>query len=80
MAGDDMMVIERGECFATVNGIDGHTIQDLPICTVATLVQSNKGPIIVIMHQYADLVKAKPFTQVLKLNIIKIVSMIKHLK
>ncbi len=38
MAGDDMMVVERGECFTTVNGIDGHTIQDLPICTVAALV------------------------------------------
>ena len=38
MAGDDVMVIEKGECFATVNGIDGHTVQDLPICTVAALV------------------------------------------
>jgi len=38
MVGDDMMVVERGECFATANGIDGHTIQDLPICTVAALV------------------------------------------
>jgi len=38
MAGDDVMVVERGECFATVNGIDGHTVQDLPICTVAALV------------------------------------------
>ena len=35
MAGDDVMVVERGECFATVNGID---VQDLPICTVAVLV------------------------------------------
>ncbi len=59
MAGDDVMVVERGECFATVNVIDGHTIQDLPICAVAALVQSNKGPIIVIMHQYAYLGKGK---------------------
>jgi len=53
------MVVERGECFATVNGIDGHTVQDLPICTVAALVRSNKGPIIIIMHQYAYLGKGK---------------------
>jgi len=38
MAGDDVMVVERGECFATVNGIDGHTVQDLAIFTVAALV------------------------------------------
>ncbi len=39
MAGDDVMVVERGEHFATVNGIeDGHTVQDLPICTVPALV------------------------------------------
>jgi len=59
MAGDDVMVVERGECFATVHDIDGHTVQDLPICTVAALVHSNKGPIIVIMHQYAYLGKGK---------------------
>jgi len=40
------MVIERGERCVTVNGIDGHTVHDLPICTVAAQVQSNKGPII----------------------------------
>jgi len=59
MAGDDVMVIERGERSATVNGIDGHTVQDLPICTVAAQVKSNKGPIILIMHQYAYLGKGK---------------------
>ena len=59
MAGDDVMVIERGERSATVNGIDGHTVQDLPVCTVAAQVKSNKGPIILIMHQYAYLGKGK---------------------
>jgi len=38
MAGRDVMVIERGERCATVNGIDSHTVQDLPICTVAAQV------------------------------------------
>jgi len=37
MAGDDVMVVKRGECFATVNGIDRHTVQDLHICTVTAL-------------------------------------------
>jgi len=53
MAGDDVMVVERGEHFATVNGIDGHPVQDLLICTFAALVWSNKRPIIVNIHQYA---------------------------
>jgi len=59
MAGEDVMIIERGERYATVNGIDGHTVQDLLICTVAAQVKSNKGPIILIMHQYAYLGKGK---------------------
>ena len=59
MAGKDVMIIERGDRYATINGIDGHTVQDLPICTVAAQVQSNKGPIILIMHQYAYLSKGK---------------------
>jgi len=59
MAGEDVMVVERGEWCADVNGIDGHEVQNLPICTVAATVKSNKGPIIVIMHQYAYLGKGK---------------------
>jgi len=55
----DPIVIERGERCATVNGVDGHTVQDLPICTVAVQVQSNIGPIILIMHQHAYLGKGK---------------------
>ena len=59
IAGADVMVIERGVKQVTVNGINGHAIQDLPICTVAATVKSNKGPIIIIMHQYAYLGKGK---------------------
>jgi len=57
MTCDDVMIVDRGERCATVNGIDGHTVQDLLICTVAAKVQSNKGPIILIMHQDAYLGK-----------------------
>jgi len=34
MTGDDVMIIERGERYATVDGIDGYPVQDFPICTV----------------------------------------------
>jgi len=59
IAGEDVMVVERGVKCATVNGINGHAVQDLPICTVAATVKSNKGSIIIIMHQYAYLGKGK---------------------
>jgi len=59
MASEDVMVVERGVKCATVNGFNGHAVQDLPICTVAAIIKSNKGSIIIIMHQYAYLGKGK---------------------
>ncbi len=62
MAGDDVMVTKRREKCAMVNGIDGHTVQDLPICAVAVQVHLKKSsiiPIILIMHQYTYLGKGK---------------------
>jgi len=38
MADEDVMVVEREEYVDTVDGIDGHSIQDLPICTIAAVV------------------------------------------
>jgi len=57
MAGADVKLIETTERKADVNGIDNHEVKNLPICTVAATVQSSKGPIIVIMHQFAYLGK-----------------------
>jgi len=37
---------------ADVSGLLGHTVTDMPVGTVACKVQSNKGPIIAIFHQY----------------------------
>ena len=53
MAGSDVRLISQTPFFADVNGIDNHEVKNLPICTVAGLVQSQKGPNILIMHQYA---------------------------
>ena len=36
-----------------VSGIDGHEICGLPIVTVGGVVDSQRGPVIAIMHQYA---------------------------
>jgi hypothetical protein len=55
MAGNDVRVIEKTGRHVDVKGIDIHTVNDLEIVTVAGLVDTNKGPRIVIMHQYAYL-------------------------
>ena len=53
IAGDDVILIEKTHRKCDVTGIDNHTMADLSIGTCAGLVQSHKGPIIVILHQYA---------------------------
>ena len=60
-AGEDVRVLEY--CYpnrmADVAGIEDHTIKDLRIGTVAGLIQTQRGPIIGIMHQYAIYGKGK---------------------
>jgi hypothetical protein len=53
LAGEDVRIIETTGRTADVSGINDHTIRDLPIATVAGVVQSHLGPICIIMHQYA---------------------------
>jgi len=40
MAGSDVGFLETGERFADVSGINDHQLSNLPICTVAGLVQT----------------------------------------
>ena len=53
MAGEDVRLLETGEKCAHVRGINKHSITNLPISTGAGVVNSQYGPIIAIMHQYA---------------------------
>ena len=53
LGGADVRVIEHTTRTADITGIDNHKIKDVPISTVAGLINSNKGPLIAIMHQYA---------------------------
>jgi hypothetical protein len=39
--------------FADVAGIGGKSLTNLPICTVGSVIQTNKGPIIGVFNQYA---------------------------
>ena len=60
-AGEDVRVLEY--CYpnrmADVAGIEDHTITNLRIGTVAGLIQTQRGPFIGIMHQYAIYGKGK---------------------
>ena len=53
MAGSDVRLIETGERCADVSGINDHQISNLPISTVAGLVQTQHGPVVAIIHQVA---------------------------
>ena len=57
LAGSDVRIISKNEPTRTVDvsGIENHQVKDLPIVTVGGVVPSQRGPVIVIMHQYAYL-------------------------
>ena len=59
MAGEDVKLLCKTSRYADVSGINNHTITGLPLATVAGLVQSQHGPVCVIMHQYAYQGKGK---------------------
>jgi hypothetical protein len=60
VAGDDVRVI-RIDPHRTVDvqGIDNHRITDMHIVTACALVETNRGPVILIMNQYAHAGKGK---------------------
>lgn len=55
IAGDDVRVIFKAEHprRVDVSGIDNHQMTDLPIVTAGGVVQSQRGPVIAILNQYA---------------------------
>jgi len=68
MAGADVRLLETGEQFADVRGIANHEVTNLPISTVAGLVESHLGPVILLMHQYAYFGKGKTIHSALQLE------------
>ena len=53
VAGTDVCVIFRTSQKVDIQGIDNHQLNDIYIGTVGGVVQTQKGPVIAIMHQYA---------------------------
>ncbi|KAG7338517.1 reverse transcriptase RNA-dependent DNA polymerase [Nitzschia inconspicua] len=53
IAGQDCKVICISDRTVDVQGIDNHQLNSVSIGTAAGYVESNKGPVILILHQYA---------------------------
>ena len=56
IAGCDCRVIETNDQpqrFVNVEGIDGHVMSKRRLVTAGAVAESNRGPVILIMHQYA---------------------------
>jgi hypothetical protein len=59
IAGDDVRVIAKTGRSVDIQGIDNHRINEIPIVTAGGVINTQKGPIIAIMHQYAYTSKGK---------------------
>jgi hypothetical protein len=53
IAGGDVTVISHTGRHVDIRGIDDHQIVDIPIVTAGAVMDSQRGPVIGIMHQYA---------------------------
>jgi hypothetical protein len=53
VARSDTRLIDKYLCSVHIQGIDDHMIKDVPIGTVGAVVNTQRGEVIAIMHQYA---------------------------
>jgi hypothetical protein len=59
VAGEDVRVIHRTSRKVDIMGIDNHMINDIYIGTAGGVVDTDKGPIILVLHQYALMSKGR---------------------
>ena len=59
IAGDDIRIIAKTGRSVDIQGIDNHRINEIPIVTAGGVINTQKGPVIAIMHQYAYTGKGK---------------------
>ena len=57
IAGHDVRIIERLHRCVDIQGINNHQLNDIPIVTAAGVTKSQRGDIIVVLHQYAHIGK-----------------------
>ena len=59
IAGDDDYIIDKTCKTVKIQGIDNHRINAIPIVTAGGVINTQKEPVIAIMHQYAYTGKGK---------------------
>jgi hypothetical protein len=59
IAGDDVRIIAKTGQTVDIQGIDNHRINKIPIVTAGGVINTQKGQVIAIMHQYAYTGKGK---------------------
>ena len=53
IAGNNVCVIAKTEKIVDIQGMDNHRINEIPIVTAGGVINTQKGPVIAIMHQHA---------------------------
>ena len=53
VAGSDVRIISKTHRKVDIQGIDNHRLNDVEIGTVGAYVETQKGPVIAVFHQYA---------------------------
>ena len=73
LAGSDIRIICYHEPpkFINVSGINSHQVKDLPIVTAGGVVSSQRGEVIIILHQYAYIGKGNSIHSCLQLEAYK---------
>ncbi len=59
LVGSDVRCLSTTDRMVDVQGIDNHQLTNIPIVTAAGLVQTQRGPVVIIMNQYARVLKGK---------------------
>jgi hypothetical protein len=54
VAGGDVRIIKLTSCLVDVKGINNHQVIDTPVVTCGAVLITHCGPMIRIMHQYAQ--------------------------
>ena len=57
ICGEDVRVISSSKRTVNIQGIDNHTISNVPIVSAGGVVDTQHGPVILVMHQYAHVGK-----------------------
>ena len=71
IGGSDVRVLSMTDRHVDIQGIDNHHVNDTPIASVGAVVNTQKGPVIAVMHQVAYTGKGKSIVSSLQLEAFK---------